>query len=85
MTAQELTRLNVITPDAQVAIHNLFTYHPWEEEQKLAGERVRNSLAAAYTTLLAEVPASPSRTRALNMLLDCRMLANQAITFRGEV
>lgn len=62
----------------------LFTYHPWDEAQQHAGERVRDALANAFLAIQNYVPSSPTRTRALNMLLDARMLANAAITFKGE-
>lgn len=67
------------------AIDELFTYKDWDDEQRRAGKDVVEKLKAAYSTILANVPSCPTRTRALNMLVDCRMLANAAITFKGEV
>lgn len=71
--------------EAEGAVCSLFTYKPWDSDQVAAGSAVREKLIDAYLAILKHVPASPSRTRALNMLTDCRMLVNQAITFRGEV
>ncbi len=59
----------------------LFDYHPWTEEQRLQGAPVREALKHAYMTIVRNVKSGPMRTRALNMITDCRMLANQAITF----
>jgi hypothetical protein len=66
-------------------IDELFDYHPWNEEQKRQGEWVNRTLKHAYQTIVEYVPVSRSRTRALNALTDARMLANQAITFKGKV
>lgn len=69
------------------AISNLFrdTYAFWTEPQCSQAKPVREALEAAYFAILTNVPSSPARTRALNCLTDARMLANQAITFEGEV
>lgn len=66
------------------AIRDLFEYHPWGQSQVAQGEAVRNALASAYRTIIDNVPPCPTRTRAMNMLLDARMLANAAITFKGK-
>jgi len=71
--------------EVERSIKELMTYAPWTKEQIEAGEVVRDALAKAYFAILSSVPSSPSRTRALNLLTDARMLANQAITFKGEV
>lgn len=65
-------------------IERAFTYQRWNEEQQKAGEAVRESLIAAAKVIVATVPETPLRTRALNALIDARMLANAAITFNGE-
>lgn len=65
-------------------IRELFTYSPWDEEQAKSGDEVRESLIVAFDTVLQHVPPSPTRTRALNHLIDARMLANAAITHRGK-
>lgn len=90
MKIAELQRVNA-PMDAEAAgeviaaVDELFTFKPWDEEQIEDGAAVRKILAQAYVTLLAHVPSGPTRSRALNMLVDCRMLANAAITFKGEV
>lgn len=59
-------------------------YHPWGVEQLEAGNQCRESLTAAIRTILRTVPNCPLRTRAINHLVDARMIANAAITFRGR-
>lgn len=71
--------------NAKAMISELFTYRPWDEEQEMQGAKVNKHLQEAYLAIVMHVPPSPSRTRALNMITDARMLANQAITFKGEV
>lgn len=61
-----------------------FTYQPWNEDQNAAGTMVRQALETAARVILLNVPETPLRTRALNCLIDARMLANAAITFRGQ-
>lgn len=61
-----------------------FTYQPWNAEQVSAGDEVRSALMKAAQVILARVPESPLRTRALNNLIDARMIANAAITFAGR-
>jgi hypothetical protein len=59
-------------------------YQPWDREQVEAGNAVREALTQAAASILRNVPKSPMRTRALNNIIDARMLANGAITFRGR-
>lgn len=66
-------------------VDRLFDYQPWDEWQRDAGQQVREALTAAAKVILRAVPPCPTRTRALNDLLDARMKANAAITFRGEL
>lgn len=61
-----------------------FTYQPWDPGQADAGDQVREVLTAAARVILRTVPESPMRTRALNDLIDARMKANAAISFRGR-
>src|SRR4051812_10678678 len=63
-------------------IGDAFTYQAWERSQAEQGDQVREALVAAAKTILRNVPETPLRTRALNCLIDARMLANAAITFR---
>lgn len=70
--------------NVQQEVERLFTYIPWTDEQIDKGDVVRSALIKAYCIILENVPASATRTRALNCLLDSRLLANAAITFGGE-
>jgi len=65
-------------------VERLSTYIPWTDEQIDKGDAVRSALIKAYCTILENVPASATRTRALNLLVDARLLANAAITSGGE-
>lgn len=73
-----------VTAEVEDAVEDLFTYHAPDAEQKAAFQLVRDSLAQAFKTILTVVPPSPNRTRALNDLVDARMKANAAISFRGR-
>lgn len=75
--------------NVQQEVERLFTVQRkskkrWTDEQIDKGDVVRSALIKAYCTILENVPASATRTRALNCLLDSRLLANAAITFDGE-
>lgn len=65
-------------------VERVFTYQPWDREQRAIGDEVREVLVAAARVILRRVPAGPTRTRAMNTLIDLRMLANNAITWRGQ-
>lgn len=80
----DLTRATQADAPTLEAIDELFQYQAWDPEQIEAGRRVRSALAGAYATVIQEVPPSPLRTRALNMIYDSRMLANAAITHKGR-
>jgi len=81
----DFTRAQKLTADVQHSIDNAFEYQPWDEAQTAAGTRVRQALANAAKKIVNSCPPSPTRTRALNMCFDARMLANAAITHRGRV
>lgn len=65
-------------------IDEAMAYHPWDHNQREAGEVVREALTAAAKAILRHVPPSRYRTAALDLVLDARMKANAAITFRGR-
>lgn len=65
-------------------VDDAFRYQPWDAQQQDAGQIVRDALVTAAKAILQHVPESPLRTRALNNLVDARMIANAAITFRGQ-
>lgn len=74
-------------PTERLTLENVaeaFQYQPWDSSQQLVGDAVRQRLQAAAEAILFGVPESPMRTRALNAIVDARMLANAAITFRGK-
>jgi hypothetical protein len=59
-------------------------YHPWSGSQIEKGDIVREALTLAAKAILRHVPAGPYRTVAIRKLLEARMDANAAITFRGR-
>ena len=80
-------RLPDYVPTERLTLDNVdaaFQYQPWSADQQAAGEQVRNALVEAARIILTCVPETPLRTRALNNLVDARMLANAAITFKGR-
>lgn len=89
MKLADMNRLSVSTDqeieDLELGAAELFSYHSWDEAQKHQGDNVRDALKEAYIAVIKSVPPCATRTRALNMIVDARMLANAAITFEGEV
>jgi hypothetical protein len=77
----DITRAISLTPEVRDAIHQTFQYQKWEQHQVERGELVRDACAAAVVAIVATVMPSPERTRAINHIVDARMLANAAITF----
>lgn len=65
-------------------VEHAFTFHPWSDDQQRRGKEVTAALIAAAKTILTNVPECPTRTRALNNLIDARMIANAAITHDGR-
>lgn len=80
----DLNRAAELTVEVDAAVEDLFEYHPWDAEQQSRGSDVRHALANAVKALIANVPPCPTRTRAINHIVDARMLANAAITFKGK-
>lgn len=65
-------------------VEHVFTFQPWNEDQLQRGKEVTAALIFAAKALLRAVPECPTRTRAINNLIDARMLANAAITHDGR-
>lgn len=65
-------------------IDDAMGYQVWNEHQIEAGAIVREALTLAAKAILRSVPAGPYRTVAIRKLLEARMDANAAITFRGR-
>jgi len=79
----DIMRAHALTPEVDTAIDFAFEYQPWDEAQVNSGRLVRKALATAVKVIVQEVPPCPTRTRAINMCFDARLLANAAITFKG--
>lgn len=65
-------------------VDEVMRYQPWMPDQLAAGDVVRETLVAAVRAILRHVPRCPNRTKAINHLIDARMDANAAISFRGR-
>lgn len=65
-------------------IDDAMAYQGWNPDQLEAGNVVREALTAAAKAILRQVPDSPYRSVALRNVLDARMNANAAISFRGR-
>jgi hypothetical protein len=59
-------------------------YQPWNVDQMQAGEEVRDALTMAAKAILRRVPDGPFRSVALREIINARMNANAAISFRGR-
>ena len=92
MDYQRMMHLNVTedTPQQQIdavrrCAADLCDYHTPTNDHLNKMGNVRNVIREAIVQVVFNVPASPARTRAINALLEARMLANQAIIFGGAV
>lgn len=79
----DITRASELTPEIDKTIDGLFRYQPWTDEQRAKGDLVRDSLAAAVKTIIANVPPCPDRSVAIRKIIEARMDANAAITLGG--
>jgi hypothetical protein len=80
----DLKRVDAVTKEIVREVHELFTYKKWDENQVTRGTFVRDALVDAFLVILEQVPSCPTRSRALNLIIDCRMLCNAAITHEGK-
>lgn len=80
----DLTRATQVTPEIHEEITKMFAYAAWDERQKENSDRIRMALCEAFEAIIEYVPPSPIRTRALNDIVDARLHANEAITFKGD-
>ena len=80
----DLSRATGLSPAVIVAVSDLFTHQSWDSTQIHDGEEVRHALEGAYRAVIAHVPPSATRTRALNAIVDARRLADDAISFKGR-
>ena len=75
------------SPSEELSLENIeeaMQYQQWGPLETKRGAQVREALTMAAKAILWNVQRSPLRTRALNAIVDARMLANAAITFRGR-
>lgn len=65
-------------------IDDAMRYLPWAPDQSEAGEAVRDALTMAAKAILRHVPDGAFRSVALRNIIEARMNANAAISFRGR-
>ncbi|HEX8851223.1 MAG TPA: hypothetical protein VF761_16980 [Gemmatimonadaceae bacterium] len=65
-------------------VEERFRYKPWDEQQKEDGKAVTDAAVDFGVAIMSKVPPCPTRTRALNLIEEARMLANAAITHGGK-
>jgi len=73
--------------DGQITLENVdevFRFQKWDPGQIAAGDAVREALVMAAKAIIRNVPIGRARTAAINLLIDARMKANAAITWRGR-
>jgi hypothetical protein len=70
---------------ARRCVRDLIEYHTPTADHVNRMAEVRKGIETAMLAVVFNVPASPTRTRALNALMDARMLANAAVIFGGAV
>jgi hypothetical protein len=66
-------------------IDEIFTYHPPDDEQRIAYENIRSSAKEMAHTLMNYCPPSEDRNAALRQLRDCVMTANASVALKGLV
>jgi hypothetical protein len=64
-------------------VHTAFTYQKPTEEQIPRFNAITEAAEAYARVILANAPRTPARTRALNAVIDSRMMANNAIAHEG--
>lgn len=65
-------------------VDDMFLYHLWTDEQVARGLNVREALADAVRTIVANVPPSADRTTAIRKIREARTDCNSAITHGGK-
>lgn len=80
----DFTRATALTPEVEAAIDDAFEYHKWTPEQIEAGRDIREALATAVKTIVANAPPSADRSAAIRKIREARMDANSAITHAGR-
>lgn len=64
-------------------VHEVFTYQKPTEEQIPRFHAITQAAEAYARVILTNAPRTPARTRALNAVIDSRMMANNAIAHEG--
>lgn len=80
----DLNRATSATQEVMDTVNDQYTYHPWDEEKIIKGQRVRTALQDASLVIIENVPPGPDRSTALRKLREARMDANSALTHNGR-
>lgn len=73
-----------LSDEAKKAIHDMFTYHKWGNDEINRGNEVRNALMNAMYVIVVNVPPCPDRSTAIRKLREARADCNSAITHNGK-
>jgi hypothetical protein len=65
-------------------LDDLFTYHPPDDSQRVAYERIRQGAHEFSFILLQNTPPSADQTAAIRKLRECVMTANAAVALKGK-
>lgn len=83
-SALNLNYAKELTEDVIALMKERFTYKQWTDEQVEHGRAVTEGAIEFALDIVQHVPPSATRTRALNLIEEARMLANAAITHGGK-
>ena len=81
---RNIVSAQVVDEEVSELVEEMFTYHPWNEDQIARGSIVRDVLAQAVREIIANVPPSADRTVAIRKIREARMDCNSAITHNGN-
>jgi hypothetical protein len=79
-----LNHIRKVTPEVETMVDDMFTYHPWNEENIARGSVVRVALSDAVKAIINNVPPGPDRSTAIRKIREARMDCNSAITHNGR-
>lgn len=65
-------------------IQDMMEYHPWSEDKKIRGNRIREVLTNALAVIIEVIPPCPDRTVAIRKIREARMDCNSALTHNGK-
>lgn len=73
-----------LTKEQAAQLHDLFSYHPATEEDKVAYNAVNDAAEHFAQTILEVCPRSADRSAAFRLIQDARGTANRSIANNGR-